>query len=450
MDNWSLKGFLSLDNSKFESGLDKASASAKNFAGSLAATGASMGAAFGAAFGAVNMITSKLGKVGDWFGQSVKDTAELKDIIEQTLLDPRTAQQYRFIFEQTGSSMGAVIKAMTQMATMREELFNGSDLEKAKAGNFFGKFGLDAESLRGMSLEQTFETVGNGLAKITDATEALAAARETFGKQGASLLPAFRDGLEGWKKKAEPTIIDDAIMEELDRLEKLQKLNDAQNKVIMARTATSSGWVKAMEGLAWVKNKGMQGIGKIADLVSGPGDAARDMANATGGFLKSIISNSAEKKPEGDGIDYNEQLVAPDFWEKKAERVAKLNDQIAGLREGIFLASLEPAARLNDLLEKQAGILENLATEEEARAEQMKNALELERDIQKLEQTKVEGRARKLTTNELNRIGSFESMQSMTLAMGGKLQTDMLALQKQVAQNTARIAANTNGGGLTL
>jgi hypothetical protein len=125
------------------------------------------------------------------FGKSVFDTAsQIGDLSEQLGISAEAVQGFKFAAEQSGSSLDAVGAAIGKM---NQKLATGD----ASTVSALKSIGLGFEQVRAMKPEDAFLAITDQIQKIPDPMEQARVAMELFGKSGAQLLPAIKEGLRG-------------------------------------------------------------------------------------------------------------------------------------------------------------------------------------------------------------------------------------------------------------
>ena len=98
---------------------------------------------------------------------------------------------------------GANFEILTEGIKVFQNQLGAAQMGDAGALGKFGKTGLDANMLAGMSNEQQLMTVADHIQNIGDKAEQTRIAMELFGKAGFKLLPFFQEGSAGIKKLIE-------------------------------------------------------------------------------------------------------------------------------------------------------------------------------------------------------------------------------------------------------
>ena len=191
-----LKATVTLDKAKFQRGLRKVRAAARNFGARITRMGAAVarsaaiiGAALTAAAVAGVAFATKLGdalsKMSDRTGMTVENLSALQHAANLSDTDL--------------STLG---KAMKSLAVN----MNNANAGLATSVRMFTDLGLNFKELQSMSPDEQFDAVAKAIAKIEDPTERAGKAIALLGRAGQKLLPMLNkgaEGLEAMKKEAE-------------------------------------------------------------------------------------------------------------------------------------------------------------------------------------------------------------------------------------------------------
>jgi hypothetical protein len=213
---------------------------------SLSGTLKSLAGAFGVAF--------SIGAVVQ-FGKSVFDSAsQIHDLAEQLGISSEAVQGFKFAAEQSGSSLEAVGRAITKL---NEHLSEG-DKSTVKA---LRDAGLNFRDIASMKPEDAFLAIADAIQKIPDPMKQSELALQLFGKSGAELLPAIKEGFRG--------ISDGADKMSDETIKSLEAAQDAWGKLADKVTSqVTSSWKNFF---MFVENSMRHGIGvgvTMADLTA--------------------------------------------------------------------------------------------------------------------------------------------------------------------------------------
>jgi len=226
-----LKATVTLDKAKFQRGLRKVRAAARNFGARITRMGAAVarsaaiiGAALTAAAVAGVAFATKLGdalsKMSDRTGMTVENLSALQHAANLSDTDL--------------STLG---KAMKSLAVN----MNNANAGLATSVRMFTDLGLNFKELQSMSPDEQFDAVAKAIAKIEDPTERAGKAIALLGRAGQKLLPMLNkgaEGLEAMKKEAERL----GLIVDADQAKSAAKLADeftritAQLKVMLINT----------------------------------------------------------------------------------------------------------------------------------------------------------------------------------------------------------------------
>lgn len=123
------------------------------------------------------------------FGSRVFAAAgEVDDMAQKLSVSAEAAQRYRFVAEQTGTS---VDKFGAAILKMNRSLAQGDDGTIAA----LRRAGLELDDLRAKRPEDAFNAIVDAVQQIPDPMIQTEVAMRLFGKAGAELLPAIREGI---------------------------------------------------------------------------------------------------------------------------------------------------------------------------------------------------------------------------------------------------------------
>lgn len=123
-------------------------------------------------------------------GKQVLDYADaLSNMSAKTGISTSGLQKLDLAFKQSGISLDTVTRATTELANR----IVGGDKSTLAA---LGKLGLSADSLKRMSLEEMFITVGDAVGQMGNKAEQVYASKTLFGKSGVELLAGLTGHLK--------------------------------------------------------------------------------------------------------------------------------------------------------------------------------------------------------------------------------------------------------------
>jgi len=123
----------------------------------------------------------------------VEAGAKIDDIANRTGASAEGLSQLAFAAEQSGASIEDIEKGMRRLADVETEAARGG----TAASKALGRVGLTAKDLEGLSPEEKFLAISQGLSQIEDPAERSSLAMDLLGKSGANLLPMMEDGAAG-------------------------------------------------------------------------------------------------------------------------------------------------------------------------------------------------------------------------------------------------------------
>lgn len=137
------------------------------------------------AFSAVTSFASNLGDVG----------GRLVDMSDRTGIGVEALAELDHAAQMSGTSLDTLEGGLRKMSVKLADAAGGSKTAVAA----FDAIGVSVGELQGMSPDQQFERIADGLASISDPGQRAAATMDIFGKSGADLIPLMKDGSAGIK-----------------------------------------------------------------------------------------------------------------------------------------------------------------------------------------------------------------------------------------------------------
>lgn len=196
MDVFDLSATLSLDTSKYESGLQGAGEKAKAFGSKISSafkTATLVAGAFVAAGAAVTGVLVSGAKQTADYGDNV-------DKMSQKLgLSVEGFQKWDYVLKIAGTDINSMSTGLKTLTNKIDDAKNGS----SGAQEMFSKLGLSMDELNEMSREEVFEATIKGFQGMADSTERAALANDLFGKSGQNLTPLFNQTAEDTEKQLE-------------------------------------------------------------------------------------------------------------------------------------------------------------------------------------------------------------------------------------------------------
>ena len=131
---------------------------------------------------------------------SIKTFAQMGDEVQKMALrtgfSTEALSELRHAAEISGADLSTLEKGIKRMSMAILDAKDGL----AETKRAFEHVGIAAEDLMGLSPEEQFFKIANGIAAIEDPTMRAALAQKILGRAGTSLLPLFSQGAEGMAK----------------------------------------------------------------------------------------------------------------------------------------------------------------------------------------------------------------------------------------------------------
>lgn len=267
MDLFDLSATLTLDTSKYQSGLSGAASMAK-----------SMGSKIGSALKTATLVTGALVAAGTAvtgvFVGMAKQTADYGDKVDKMSqkigISAEAYQKWDYVMQRAGGSIDSMKMGMKTLSQQAE-----------KNSDAFQKLGISQEEVQSLSQEDLFERTVKGLAGMEKGTERAALASQLLGRAGADMGPLLNGGTK-------------AIEEQMEIAEKYgMVMPDAAVAASAAFEDSLTTMQMTMQGL---KNRMMaeflpamtqvtDGMGK---LFAGDDSGAEDVAKGIEGIVKKV------------------------------------------------------------------------------------------------------------------------------------------------------------------
>lgn len=185
MDVFDLSATLTLDTSKYESGLNGAASMAKG-----------IGSKIGTALKTATLVTGALAAAGaavtGAFVSSARKTADFGDKVDKMSqklgLSTDAYQKWDYVLNLAGTEMSSMTTGLKTLTNKIDDAKNGG----ADAQEMFDKLGISMDELNKMSREEAFEATIKGFQGMEDSTERAALANDLFGRSGQNLTPLDR------------------------------------------------------------------------------------------------------------------------------------------------------------------------------------------------------------------------------------------------------------------
>lgn len=165
--------------------------------------GSKIGGGISTAFKAGGVAFAALGTAAAGAGKAMLDnakkTAEAGDFIDKTSqkigFSTKSFQEWDYVMSLAGTSMADCTTGMKTLTNSFDDAVGGSE----KAEEKFTRLGLSLEDIQGLTQEELFAKVVEGLQNMDDGMERAAAANDLFGKSGQNLMPLFNQTNEATK-----------------------------------------------------------------------------------------------------------------------------------------------------------------------------------------------------------------------------------------------------------
>ena len=382
MDLFDLTAVLTLDSSKYETGLTGALGAAKR-----------IGSGIGSALKTATLVTGALVAAGaavtGAFVSAAKKTADYGDNVDKMSqklgLSTDGFQKWDYVLKIAGTDINSMTTGLKTLTNKIDDAVSGSSDAQEK----FEKLGISMDDLSKMSREEVFEATIKGFQGMADSTERAALANDLFGRSGQNLTPLFNQTAEDTEKQLELAEKYGMVMPEAavkasaafeDSLTTMQMTftglkNRLMGEFLPAMTQVTDGLGKLFAG----DDSGAEDVAKgIENILRKVGEAVPKIAKIAVNISKSLATafiDDLRKKFTGtdfmqvfnDAVDYVVENVpamieefaqmfsdnAPILAEKGTEMILKLSE---GLIEA--LPQLISAAGLivNGLLKVFIGI----------------------------------------------------------------------------------------------
>lgn len=189
MDVFDLSATLSLDTSKYETGLSGALGAAKNMGGKLGSALKVATLATGALVAAGTAVTGA-------FVASAKKTADYGDKIDKMSqkigISAEAYQKWDYVMKRAGGSIDSMKMGMKTLSSQAE-----------KNSDAFQKLGISQEEVANLSQEELFEKTVKGLAEMEQGTERATLASQLLGRAGADMGPLLNEGSKAIEEQME-------------------------------------------------------------------------------------------------------------------------------------------------------------------------------------------------------------------------------------------------------
>ena len=267
MDVFDLSATLTLDTSKYESGLNGAASMAKG-----------IGSKIGSALKTATLVTGALAAAGaavtGAFVSAAKKTADYGDKVDKMSqkigISAEAYQKWDYVMQRAGTSIDTMKMGMKTLSQQAE-----------KNSDAFQKLGISQEEVKNLSQEDLFEKTVKGLSEMEQGTERSVLASQLLGRAGADMAPLLNEGSKEIENQME-------IAEKYGMV-----MPDAAIKASAAFEDSLTTMQMTFEGL---KNRMMaeflpamtQVTDGMAKLFAGDDSGAEDVAKGIEGIVKKV------------------------------------------------------------------------------------------------------------------------------------------------------------------
>ena len=265
MNLFDLVAVLTLNKKDYEDGLSDASKEASTF-GSKLKTG--LGTATKVAGTSLAVLGTATVGVTKKLAGMASETAQVADHIDKQSqkigISSEAYQEWDFILTHSGASVDSL---QTSMKTLSTQVQKGAEE--------FEKLGISQEEALGMSKEELFERVVQGLQNMEEGTERTAIASKLLGKGATELAPvlnATADDIEAMKEQAHDlgkVLSEDAVKSGAAYQDSLYNIQSAMKGVKNQMSADFlPSLVKVMDGITGIFSGDDSAVSKLEEGIS--------------------------------------------------------------------------------------------------------------------------------------------------------------------------------------
>lgn len=274
MDVFDLSATLTLDTSKYESGLNGAAGMAKG-----------IGSKIGSALKTATLVTGALAAAGaavtGAFVESARKTADFGDKVDKMSqklgLSTDAYQKWDYVLNLAGTEMSSMTTGLKTLTNKIDDAKNGG----SDAQEMFSKLGISMDELNKMSREEAFEATIKGFQGMEDSTERAALANDLFGRSGQNLTPLFNQSAKQTEEQIELAEKYGMVMPEA-----AVKASAAFNDSLTTMQMTFTGLKNRMMGEFLPAMT--QVTDGMAKLFAGDDSGAEDVAKGIEGIIKKV------------------------------------------------------------------------------------------------------------------------------------------------------------------
>ena len=319
----------------------------------------SLGDSFGrltAAFTAGALMDRAISSIVSFGREALAAGGRITDMSNKLGVSTEAVQRWSFAAEQTGSNMEGIERAVVQM---NDRLANGNE-STVKALQLVG---LEFWRVREMRTEDAFNAIARAIGTIEDPMTQTRVAMDLFGKSGAEVLPAIKEGLDKLGDAA--PIMSDRTISALDRAE--DRWNELYTRVTV--------WSGAIIGYVMDFSAEMDKIDEVRGFGAISKQAARigkhemgALPGRAGGLMPSLAPSlkDATAALEEFGRVHgtvDQQLKRATGAEKAAEATKKLRESVEKTTQamyGLMNSGMDGLRKMPDYIWafRQAGAVE--------------------------------------------------------------------------------------------
>lgn len=317
MDVFDLSATLTLDTSKYESGLNGAASMAKG-----------IGSKIGTALKTATLVTGALAAAGaavtGAFVSSARKTADFGDKVDKMSqklgLSTDAYQKWDYVLNLAGTEMSSMTTGLKTLTNKIDDAKNGGE----GAQEMFDKLGISMDELNKMSREEVFEATIKGFQGMEDSTERAALANDLFGRSGQNLTPLFNQTAKQTEEQIELAEKYGMIMPEA-----AVKASAAFNDSLTTMQMTFTGLKNRMMGEFLPAMT--QVTDGMAKLFAGDDSGAEDVAAG----IEGIVTKVAEVLPKVIQIAGNIALKLGEAFIKNLQSKLGGGDLVDAFSKGV-------------------------------------------------------------------------------------------------------------------
>lgn len=348
-----VKATLSLDQSQFQAGINKAGANLNAFAtGQLGAIKGQLAAAF--TVGAITSLMSSAVEVGSRFA----DLAKITGVSSVEL------QKLDFAARQSGTSIEEIIPALKKLSVAIVDARGGGKETSAA----FERLGISAEELKSLSADEVFLQIADAVKNASDPTQTMADIVQVLGRSANELKPLMMEGSAGIRNLMNAAEAAGVVMSD-DLTKAMDEVGDRMEILKRRWTVIGAGWAIIASDMA--DHVTRLGAGLELTIAQAMGDAAGaeaaflrqaaaidSLTGATARNAEAFKKRAAEAGKGGQTEEEKKEIQAQDDDTIKsamseAKRGIALISERGKLEEQNRLAEMDHAQLLQALYEKR-------------------------------------------------------------------------------------------------